>query len=272
MKCCTCYLVLALLFGAATLAPTQEKEKKGKLGDFAGDYEKGKKDKKENKDEKNCSDESDDGGWLGFLVHIFFSPDGDNKDSTGEARESSPPKPAPYPYRDDRGLPIHSPDYREYSLLAEAGYLHLGKNLSGFQLAGDFRAYRFAANLDLHTLVEDLGRRNQSLTFFGLNGGYEVIATPYLLARPYVGARNLSGLGLDLWGPEIGAKMLMLPRKPINIEANISHARINGKPLTIAGGSLGVMIKRVELRLGGQMFRSEWTTLEGVKVGFRVWL
>jgi hypothetical protein len=66
--------------------------------------------------------------------------------------------------------------------------------------------------------------------------------------------------------------MLMLPRKPINIEANFSHAWINGKPLTIAGGSLGVMIKRVELRLGGQMFRSEWTTLDGVRMGFRVWL
>jgi hypothetical protein len=272
MKWCTYYLVFALLFGAVALAPAQEKEKKGKLGDFAGDYEKSKKDKKENKDEKNCSDESDDGGWLGFLVHIFFSPDGDNKDSTGAPRESSPPKPAPYPYRDDRGLPMRSPDYRSYSLLAEAGYLHLSDGLSGFQLAGDFRAHRFAAHLDLHTLVENLGRRNQSLTFFGLNGGYEVIATPYLLARPYVGARNLSGLDLDLWGPEIGAKMLMLPRKPVNIEANLSHAWINGKPLTIAGGSLGVMIKRVELRLGGQMFRSEWTTLEGVKVGLRVWL
>lgn len=272
MKRCAYYLVFALLFGTVTLTPAQEKDKKGKLGDFAGDYEKGKKDKKEKSDEENCSDESDGGGWFGFLINFFFSSDGANKDSSSVSRESSPPKPAPYPYRDDRGLPMRSPDYRSYSLLAEVGYLHLDDGLNGFQLSGDFRAYRFAANLDLHTLVEDLGRRNQSLTFFGLNGGYEVIATPYLLARPYVGARNLSGLGLDLWGPEIGAKMLMLPRKPINIEANFSQAWINGKPLTIAGGSLGVMIKRVELRLGGQMFRSEWTTLDGVKLGFRVWL
>lgn len=267
MKWLTCCLVFLLLFGAAAISSAQEK--KGKLGDFASDYKKGKKDKKEKGDKDECADDSDDGGWFGFLVHVFFSPDEDSNNKPGE---SSPPKPAPYPYRDDRGLPMRSPDYRPYSLLAEVGYLHLADNLSGFQLSGDFRAYRFAANLDLHTLVEDLGRTNQSLTFFGLNGGYEVIATPYLLARPYFGARNLSGLGLDLWGPEAGAKLLMLPRKPINVEANFSRAWINGKPLTIAGGSLGFMINRFELRLGGQMFRSEWTALDGVRVGFRVWL
>ncbi len=201
----------------------------------------------------------------------------DKKDSAGEPRESSPSKPAPYPYRDDRGLPIGSPDYRSHNWLAEVGYLHLDDGLLGFQLAGDFRACRFAANLDMHTLIEDLGSSNVSLTFFGLNAGYEIIATPYLLARPYAGVRNMSylssyGLSSEFWGPEMGAKLLMMPRKPINVEANFSHAWLNGKPLTIAGGSLGVMIKRVELRLGGQMFRSEWTTLEGVKVGFRVWL
>jgi hypothetical protein len=194
MKRCTYYLVFAMLLSAVAVAPAQEKEKKGKLGDFAGDYEKNKKDKKEKSDEENCSDESDGGGWVGFLIDFFFSSDGDKKDSSNESRASSPPKPSPYPYRDDRGLPIRSPEYRRYSLLAEVGYLHLDDGLNGFQLAGDFRAYRFAANLDLHTLVEDLGRRNQSLTFFGLNGGYEVIATPYLLARPYAGARNLSGI------------------------------------------------------------------------------
>ncbi|MCI0614848.1 hypothetical protein L0244_17795, partial [bacterium] len=78
MKQWTYYLVFTLLFGAVALAPAQEKEKKGKLGDFASDYEKGKK---ENNDEKNCSDESDDGGWLGFLVHIFFSPNDDKRDA-----------------------------------------------------------------------------------------------------------------------------------------------------------------------------------------------
>lgn len=121
MKQLIYYIVLALLFGAASLASAQEKEKKGKLGDFAGDYEKSKK---ENKDEKNCSDDSDDRGWFGFLINIFFSPNDDKGNAASEPRESSPPKPAPYPYRDHRGLPMHSPDYREYSRHAETGYLH----------------------------------------------------------------------------------------------------------------------------------------------------
>jgi len=85
MKWCTIYLVFALVFGAASLAIAQEKEKekKGKLGEFVDDYEKNK-DKKEKKDEEN---DSDSGGWLNLLVNIVFSPD-DDRDSAREPRES----------------------------------------------------------------------------------------------------------------------------------------------------------------------------------------
>jgi len=278
MKWCTICLVFALGFGATSFAVAQEKEKekKGKLGEFVDDYEKGKKDKKENNDEENRSDDSEGGGWLNLLVNIVFSPD-DDRDAARGPRESAPPKPAPFPYRDHRGLPIRSSDYRDYSVTAEVGYMHLDDGLNGFQLAGDIRGHRLAASLDLQVLVEDLGRSNESLAFLGLNAGYDVIATPYLLVQPYIGARNMSyvsssGLGREFWGPEIGAKVLMLPRQPINIETSFSYARLNGKPLTIASGTFGVMINRVELRLGGQMFRSDWTTLDGVRVGLRLWL
>ena len=273
MKWCTIYLIFALVFGATSFAVAQEKdkEKKGKLGEFVDDYEKDK-----DKKEKDDTEKNSDGGWLNLLVNVVFSPD-DDRDSVREPRESAPPKPAPFPYRDQRGLPIRSSDYRDYSVTAEAGYMHLDDGLNGFQLAGNIRGHRLAASLDLHVLVEDLGSSNESLAFLGLNAGYEVIAAPYLLAQPYIGARNMSyvssrGLGREFWGPEIGAKMLMLPRQPINIETSFSYAQLNGKPLTIASGSIGVMINRVELRLGGQMFRSEWTTLDGVRVGLRLWL
>ncbi|MCG3119487.1 MAG: hypothetical protein ALAOOOJD_01896 [bacterium] len=271
MKRCTIFLVVTLVLGASSfsMAQEKEKEKKGKLGEFAGDYEK-------NSDKKDEEKNSDGGGWLNLLVNIVLSPDEENN-AAGEPRESSPPKPAPFPYRDDRGLPLRTADYRDFSVTAEAGYLRLADGLNGFQLASDIRGHRLAASLDVHALVEDLGRRNETLTFFGLNAGYEVISTPSLLAQPYVGARNLSylsvnGWGNEFWGPEVGARLLMLPRKPINIETNFSYARLNGKPLTMASGTLGVMINRVELRLGGQMFRSDWTTLEGLRLGFRLWL
>jgi hypothetical protein len=272
----TFYLILALLFAIAALAPAQEekekKQKKGKLGEFVDDYGKKKKEsdgKKKGDEEQDTSDDSSGGGWLGFILNIFFSPS--EKDEESES-EPAPKKPAPYPYHESNGLPIGSPAYRSYSILAEAGYLHLTDGLRGFQLAGDLRAHRFAANLDVHTVIEEIEKRNQSLTFFGLNAGYEVISTPYLLVRPYLGARNLNGLGIDFWGPEIGGRLLMMPQKPINIETNFAYSRINGKPLTILNGSVGVMINRFELRFGGQLFRSEWTSLEGVRVGVRVWL
>lgn len=271
MKRCTIFLVFALVLGAfhTVMAQEEEKEKKGKLGEFAGDYEKNKKDKKEKNDEEDSG-----GGWLNLLVNIAFSPDDEGNDAT---EESSPSKPAPFPYRDERGLPMRTSDYREYSVNGEISYLRFNDGLNGFQFAGDIRGYRLAASLDMHALIEDLGRDNESLTFLGLNAGYEVIATPSLLARPYIGARNLSylssrGWSSEFWGPEIGAKLLMLPRRPINIETSFSYARLNGVPLTIASGTLGVMIDRVELRLGGQMFRSDWTTLQGIRLGFRVWL
>ncbi|MDZ7289899.1 MAG: hypothetical protein ONB44_10240 [candidate division KSB1 bacterium] len=274
-------LVLALLFSAIAPAPAQEKGK-GKLEEFVDDFAKDKKtkDKKEEKkdrDEKKRDDDEDDAGGsnlFNFLLDIIFSPgnnDGD-EENTPETGEVSPSKPAPYPYLDDRGLPILSPGFRSYSVVADAGYLHLGNNLRGFQLAGDFRSRQFAARVDWHTLVENLGMRTQSLAFLGLNIGCEVIATPHLLARPYLGARNLTGLGVDLWGPEMGARLLMLPRKPFSIETNFSGAWINSKPLIITSATVGIMINCLELRFGGQMFRSEWTSLEGVRVGFRVWL
>jgi hypothetical protein len=274
MKRCTIFLVFALLFGASSFSTAQqkEKEKKGKLGEFAGDYEKNKKDKKEKDDEEDSG-----GGWLNLLVNIVFSPDDERNNAAGEPRESSSPKPAPFPYRDERGLPMRTSDYRDYSVNAEIAYLRFNDGLNGFQFAGDIRGQRLAASLDLHALIENLGRNNESLTFLGLNAGYEVIATPSLLARPYIGARNLSylsssGWSSEFWGPEVGAKLLMLPRKPINIETSFSYARLNGEPLTMASGTLGVMINRIELRLGGQMFRSDWTTLQGIRLGFRVWL
>jgi hypothetical protein len=274
MKWCTFYLVLALLLGAVTLVPAQEKkEKKGKLGKFVDDYKKKKKDGDDKQRDDNENQEEDDSGngWLGLVIDIFFSPGNKNAEESDSLHY--PPKPAPYPYHaDNGGLPIRSRDYRSYGFMAEAGYLHLSDGVQGLHLAGDLRASRFAANLDLHALVEDVEGEIESLSFLGLNAGYEVIATPNLLLRPYLGARNLSGLGVEYWGPEVGGRLLMLPRKPLNIEANLAHSWINGKPLTILSGSVGLMIKRFELRLGGQMFRSEWTTLEGVKVGLRVWL
>jgi hypothetical protein len=302
MKRWTYSLVFALLLlcGTTQLAPAQER--KGKLGEFVDDY--GKKKDKKDKDEKkknkkaNNDDDSDGGGWFSLLIDIIFSSDDDknefssddDKEKTAEEpRESSPPgpppppklspplkpalppKPAPFPYRDNRGLPVRSADYRNYGIIAEAGYLHLGDGLKGFQFAGDICGSRLAANIDVHSLIEDLGTENQTLTFLGVNAGYEIIATPYLLARPYFGARNMLGLGANFWGPEIGAKLFMFPSKPLSVETNFSRAQINGKPLTIASGTVGIMINRVELRLGGQLFRSEWTSLDGVKLGMRIW-
>ena len=227
--------------------------------------------RKKKKHDDNDNDNSKNSIWLDILFHILFRSGNDQAD---HKTPKIVKKPSAYPYGLSNGFPMGSNKFRNYGFIAEGAYFYHDAGttgIHGFLLNGDYRTHRFAANANIHALYEGLDNDEASLTFFGLNTGYEIIHTPNIILRPYLGLRNLDGEGIDFWGLEGGVRLLMLPQKPLNINLDVALSQLNGKPLTIFYGSLGIMIKRIELRLGIQVFRSEWTTLEGLRTGVRFW-
>ncbi|RMF63948.1 MAG: hypothetical protein D6743_09980, partial [Calditrichaeota bacterium] len=231
----------------------QEKEgekKKGKLGKFGDSI---------TKDE---DEDSNDGG--GFSVFSIVDP-------LDVVEMLSHMKPGPYPYnpvthtlRPDSALPGGT-------VRIHGAFFQHEPGLYGLEWRYDYQKRWFYFTFELVNLLEDLGDRTDRLDFTSARAGYTFLQRDQYSFTGELGFRSML-TDRSVSGPEVGLKFTAFPGAPLVLEAAGTLALLNERAVSTFRADLGVMIWRVEVLVGGQLFRSPSITIDGWKAGLRFWL
>lgn len=227
-----------------------KKSKKGKLGKLPDTH-----------NDNRIINDSDDGWW----IELFLDPE-------MIVHAVSDTRPGPYPYNGVAANFSPADPYPGGILQFQSSYFRHDANLFGLLWRINYYYQRFGVDVDLINLIEDLGKENDYMNLSGWRVSWDFIGQADFRFGGQLGLRNLSYGGVSNTGPEIGFRLVGLPEKPFIFESAGTIARINGNQFSTLSGTLGLMIKRVHLFIGGQIIRSSDISIDGLKIGFRLWL
>jgi len=224
--------------------------KKGVLEQFVDDFEEG--------DEE---DEEEDGGHWFFsffdpidIIEALVTRDG-----------------GPYPYNGVAASFTPAEKYPNGTLQVAGNYFSGASSVTGLVWRSNYYYDRFGLESSLITLIEDRGASADLLNIGGARINWDVIANDQFRLGAQVGLESIIS-SRSHTGPAFGFRMVGLPRKPFIVTARSTISFINDNRLTTLSATLGVMLKRVELFLGGQLFQSPSITIDGLTFGLRFWL
>ncbi len=253
-------LVAVFCAGCVSICQAQEgkkEKKKGKLGKLAKTYT---DDEKDEDGKKKKSDNDDDDSFFAVIVEDMLSYAISNMQA------------GPYPYNGAAANFSPTDVYPGGILHVQSSYFRHNSDLFGLLWRINYYYKRFGIDFDLINLIEDLGMENDYLNLAGWRVSWDFVADQEFRFGGQLGLRNLSYEGVSKTGPDAGFRLVGLPAKPFIFEGTGTVARINGHQLSTLSGTFGVMVKRVHIFLGGEIIRSSDISIDGFKLGFRVWL
>ena len=246
------FALLLLLQPAFSQDHSEEKDQKGKLGKLVEDF----------LEQDEEEEESQDGGFVSLWGFI---------DPVDLVHALSEMKPGPYPYNrqghnffPDSALPGGIVQF-------QGTYFQHGANLYGLTWRYLYNYKRFTFVSDLINLFEAVGQHTDRLDLLSARIGWDFLTHSEYVMEGQVGFRSLLAR-TPLSGPELGIKFIALPGRPLILEAESTVALIRRQIFASHSLSLGVILWRFEMMVGGQLFRSPGITIDGWKFGFRLWL
>ncbi len=228
---------------------SKESEKKGILEQFVEDFE-----------EEDDEDEEEGSHWFFSIIdpidiiHALVTRDG-----------------GPYPYNGVAASFTPDEHYPNGTLQVAGNYFAGASSLYGLVWRTNYYYDRFGFETSLITLVEDMPDQTNLLNFGGARLNWDVVANDQFRLGAQIGLQSIMSTR-SRTGPALGFRLVGLPRKPFLITARSTVAFINDQQLTIFSATLGLMLKRVELFIGGQLFKSPSVTIDGFTAGLRFWL